>query len=1043
MRLTLLILVLSATFARAQSWKGQTVEATQTVTAGAGGKAANAAQTVNGRAVIRATAVLDNLLQIGDSAGIGGAANRALYVGNAAGVGNTHENAIAIGNYSTPTAANQIALGNSAHNRLKAGTYNINIGQTLGSGQDNYVLTYDNATGLCAFEAAASGGSASVYVSPSRTDLKAYTGSALLAYVTDADFGGLFYFSTSGSANDVTILNGGTSRRWHRIFKGCVDPTWWIGKDGTIATDADAWEEAYTWATANGYTHCLRGERNYTLSDSVSMGGGQRGFLIEGNGATVTIGSTSAGIVVGNLQRLKIRNINFVGNTGTFGTPYTTTFPGATTEGTPIRINSTNAGDIDIQDCTFSRFGAYAIDVLRVAGSTAAYRGVDILNCRFFDSPVDTNTFKQFAIKFNEGVEYSAVRGCNFTKCPRAIWFINGANCLMQEIMATDMLAQQQQDTGVVVGIFYHEQRATGINALKSEYTSVKANHIEHGVFGVDAFGGSPVVVVNSLSSSSWNRQLKLTACDFLVCGNNRGYLNSSAVVTMNYGLLEMVNCNFQGKGNTGGVIRLSNVDSAIIQGVTVINGEYGIHATNCKGMKIDWNTVTFSGQSVRRLEKSGTTTVFWLEPALSEGSVGAFELEDLTADLTPGDYGSSTQVPTFTVDENGRLTFAENVPIATSRTINHTLAGRLVELKTGTASPFLTVTPDLNGLFLKDLYWNVYASGTGTGGSDNVCRMRVQASGYTDKAIARGWLGNLYVANATNVCLPLLTNMRLTFRVDTVQSGGTKPTGLGLWGVITSTPCEPTDTADFVPTTGYQALINYATTNSIARPSASEQIRQNTLYAALSAAGIFTKAKAVYVFDEANATWAKLNWATGGASSNAVESGTLTWTDRNGSTAGGFTGGSSSNYLTLFDPDAGGSGWLQDNAGVAVWTNDDPDDFRVISSGNGRLRLTLNSGTGQLLNTNAALSSAVNFNGSGLKTICRTSSTNVEHYVGGINYGTRTVSSTATLPTTATVFGDGTNNTAAKVQFVYLGAALTSTEVADLNTALATYFAQ
>jgi len=109
MRLTLLILVLSATFARAQSWKGQTVEATQTVTAGAGGKAANAAQTVNGRAVIRATAVLDNLLQIGDSAGIGGTANRALYIGNAAGVGNTYENAIAIGNYSTPTAANQIA----------------------------------------------------------------------------------------------------------------------------------------------------------------------------------------------------------------------------------------------------------------------------------------------------------------------------------------------------------------------------------------------------------------------------------------------------------------------------------------------------------------------------------------------------------------------------------------------------------------------------------------------------------------------------------------------------------------------------------------------------------------------------------------------------------------------------------------------------------------------------------------------------------------------------------------------------------------------
>ena len=1025
--------------ANAQSWKGQNVEATQTVTAGSGGKAANAAQTTNGRAVIRASSVLDNLIQIGDSAGIGGTANRALYVGNAAGVGNTYENTVAIGNYSTPTVANQVVLGNTAHTRLKAGTYNINIGQTLNSGTDNYVLTYDDGTGLCSFEAAATGGSASVYVSPSRTDLKAYTGSALLAYVTDADFGGLFYFSTSGSANDVTILNGGTSRRWHRIFKGCVDPTWWIGKDGTIATDADAWEEAYTWATANGYSHCLRTERNYTLADSVSMGGGQRGFLIEGNGATVTIGSTSAGIVVGNLQRLKIRNVNFVGNTGTFGTPYTTTFPGATTEGTPIRINHINAGDIDIESCTFKQFGAYAIDVLKVAGSTGAYRGVDIVNCRFFDSPVDTNTFKQFAIKFNEGVEYSAVRGCNFTKCPRAVWFINGANCMMQEIIATDMLAQQQQDTGVVVGIFYHEQRATGINALKSEYTSVKANHIEHGVFGVDAFGGSPVVVVNVLSSSSWNRQLKLTACDFLVCGNNRGYLNSSAVVTMNYGLLEISNCNFQGKGNTGGVIRLSNVDSAIIQGVTIINGEYGIHATNCKGLKVDWNTVNFSGQSVRRLEKSGTTTVFWVEPEIPDNSVTDDELD--ATGVIPGDYGSATEVPTFTVGDAGRIISAENVPIATSRTLNYTLAGRLVELKTGTASPFLTVSPDLNGLYLKDIYWNAYAAGTGTGGSDNVCRMRVQATGYTDKAIARGWLGNLLVANATNVCLPLVTNMRLTFRVDTVQTGGTKPTGLGLWGVITSTPCEPTDTADFVPTTGYQSLINYATTNSIARPSASEQIRQNTLYAALNTGGILAKAKGLYVVDEANAAWAKLNWATAGASGNAVESGTLTWTDRSGSTPGGFSGGSSSNYLTLYDPDAGGSGWLQDDAAIAVFTNNDPDDFRVFSSGNGRLRLTLNSGTSQLVNTTTALSSAVNFNGSGLKTICRTSSTNVEHYVGATNVGTRSVSSNATLPTSFTLFGDGSNNTAALVQFVYIGASLTATEVAAMNTALSTYF--
>jgi hypothetical protein len=44
---------------------------------------------------------------------------------------------------------------------LIAGNYNFNIDQTVGAGQDNYVLTYDNGTGQISLEAAAGGGGGS------------------------------------------------------------------------------------------------------------------------------------------------------------------------------------------------------------------------------------------------------------------------------------------------------------------------------------------------------------------------------------------------------------------------------------------------------------------------------------------------------------------------------------------------------------------------------------------------------------------------------------------------------------------------------------------------------------------------------------------------------------------------------------------------------------------------------------------------------------------------------------------------------------------
>jgi hypothetical protein len=68
----------------------------------------------------------------------------------------TFSNVIAIGRGTRPTASNQITIGdsNGSYTQLKSRNYNFNIDQTVGAGQDNYVMTYDNGTGEIGLEAA-------------------------------------------------------------------------------------------------------------------------------------------------------------------------------------------------------------------------------------------------------------------------------------------------------------------------------------------------------------------------------------------------------------------------------------------------------------------------------------------------------------------------------------------------------------------------------------------------------------------------------------------------------------------------------------------------------------------------------------------------------------------------------------------------------------------------------------------------------------------------------------------------------------------------
>ena len=77
---------------------------------------------------------------------------------------------------------------------ITLGTMVFNSDQTIGAGQDNYVLTYDNGTGLISLEAAAGGGAASSLE---------YLGNS----VATAQAGGLLVQDDSGSVADIDFAS--------------------------------------------------------------------------------------------------------------------------------------------------------------------------------------------------------------------------------------------------------------------------------------------------------------------------------------------------------------------------------------------------------------------------------------------------------------------------------------------------------------------------------------------------------------------------------------------------------------------------------------------------------------------------------------------------------------------------------------------------------------------------------------------------------------------------------------------------------------------
>ena len=105
---------------------------------------------------------------------------------------------------STNTDGN-ITIDPNGSGNVVIGNFSFDADQSVGAGQDNYVLTYDNSSGLISLEASAGGGSGSSYIEHSNT----VSDSLAISAGTNRMFVGNTSFSGSGTMAGYLVISHG------------------------------------------------------------------------------------------------------------------------------------------------------------------------------------------------------------------------------------------------------------------------------------------------------------------------------------------------------------------------------------------------------------------------------------------------------------------------------------------------------------------------------------------------------------------------------------------------------------------------------------------------------------------------------------------------------------------------------------------------------------------------------------------------------------------------------------------------------------------
>ncbi len=231
-----------------------------------------------------------------------------------------------------------------------------------------------------------------------------------------------------------------------------------------------------------------------------------------------------------------------------------------------------------------------------------------------------------------------------------------------------------------------------------------------------------------------------------------------------------------------------------------------------------------------------------------------------------------------------------------------------------------------------------------------------------------------------------------------------------------------------------YRAVLKRATVLGYSLPTYAQQKKHNTIVKSLKVFGIWAKLDVFYMFaSNGSKEFATLNWIAPTLSQGTIVN-SMTWTSNQG-----FKGNASSSYLNTNHDYTAATHYAQDNASRGFWvfTTDAVNSNTMSAHTSSRDTLVNRSSTAHRLNNTATIT-AVDFTGTGLMAVNRTSSTNLSFWKNTTN-SIRSATSVAMVSDTMSVGKTSAAFAGTEVSLFYSGASL-DTEHTNLYNTLNTY---
>jgi hypothetical protein len=179
---------------------------------------------------------------------------------------------------------------------VNIGNYKFDIDQTVGAGQDNYVLTYDNATGLISLEAASGGGGTS-YFTETANAIALDTG-ATARDVLEINTGTATTYGGSYTQGNIVVGDGHTFGSGANTVRRAG-----VGGNSCLVGTLGAYQNSFTWGTSN----TVSGNNTAVFGSSTTLDG-DTGF--SAGTANIIYGNTNISLGSSNNMGTAVANIS-------------------------------------------------------------------------------------------------------------------------------------------------------------------------------------------------------------------------------------------------------------------------------------------------------------------------------------------------------------------------------------------------------------------------------------------------------------------------------------------------------------------------------------------------------------------------------------------------------------------------------------------------------------------------------------------------------------------------------------------------------------